>query len=147
MDQDFQHLDHLVGRIRGELGDLKKDVSEGQADAHAATSSLYLLRKLILMVVQDAVDNINALSTALDSFSLTEDKTTTDVTALIKAYQDALAASGGTLTPAQEAVVTKGQASLAALATMGTNADNLVKQVDAALPTPAPAGTPAAAKP
>lgn len=138
-------LDHLIARIKGELGEAKHELGEEQADAHAVKSSLVLLRKLILMVVQDAIDNINALSTALDSFSLTEDKTTTDVTALIAAYQAALAAAGGTLTPAQEAVVTKGQASLAALGTMGTNADNLVKQVDAVLPAPAPAGVAAKA--
>ena len=137
-------LDHLLARIKSELSEGKHDASEAQADAHAATSSLVLLRKLILMVVQDAIDNINNLSTALDSFSLTEDKLNTDVPAAIAVLQAAVVAAGGALTPDQEAVVAKGQASLAALKTMGDKADALVKQVDAVLPAPAPAG--AAAK-
>jgi len=124
---------------------LEQDVSEGKAAAHAVILGLKLLQKLILMTTQDAIDNINAFSTLVDSFSLTEDKTTTDVGALIAAYQAALAAAGGTLTPDQEAAVTKGQAQLAALKTMGDKADALVKQVDAVLPTPAPAGTAAIA--
>jgi hypothetical protein len=145
-DQETDPLSHLIARVRADLGAMKDDVSVEKADAHAAISSLKLLERLIIMLVQEAIDLVNSASTTLDSFSLTEDKLTTDATALIAAYQAALQAAGGTLTPEQEAVVNRGKASLAALVTMGENADALVTKIDDALPKPAPAGAAVAAK-
>lgn len=103
---------------------------------HILTKQLNCLHQLkdeVIMKTQDAIDALNALSTASDGLSVKVDNLVKDTTALITAL-------GTTdLTPDQQAAVTKAQASATAAANEGDKVDAAVKAADAVLPTPAPA--------
>ena len=85
------------------------------------------------MNVKDATDALNNLSTASDGLSVKVDHLVEATTGLISALGNA------TLTPEQEAAVTKAQAAVAAAETEGDKVDAAVAAADKVLPTPAPA--------
>lgn len=132
----------LISAVCHELRGIREEIKTGfetRKSHHEPATKQDLMemeRRIIDMITQDAVDELVALSTLADTFSIRADKADADFQALIASLKSA------TLTPEQEAAVEKAKASHVALAAAGDKIDAGIASADVALGTPAPAGTP-----